>query len=82
MGLGREAGATQRGARETMEVIKKLAQSRKFWLAVVALAQTVLFQYVPDFPPELWQKINEVLIVLIAAIAVEDAARHIANGKK
>ena len=52
----------------------KLLYSRKFWLTVVALVQTVLFQFVPDFPAEVWQSINAVLVVLITAIAVEDAA--------
>jgi len=51
-----------------------LLRSRKFWLAVVALAQTILFQFVPQFPQEVWLSINGVLAVLIAAIAVEDAA--------
>ncbi len=51
-----------------------LLRSRKFWLAIVALAQTILFQFVPQFPQEVWLSINGVLAVLIAAIAVEDAA--------
>jgi hypothetical protein len=49
-----------------------LLHSRKFWLAVVALAQTLLFQFVPDFPENVWISINAVLIVLIASIAYED----------
>ena len=51
-----------------------LLRSRKFWLAIVALAQTILCQFVPQFPQEVWLYINGVLAVLIAAIAVEDAA--------
>ena len=51
-----------------------LLKSRKFWLAMLALAQTVLFQYFPQFPQAVWQAIDGVLAVLIAAIAVEDAA--------
>ena len=54
--------------------MKSLLYSRKFWLAVVALVQTVLFQFVPDFPQEVWLSINGVLAVLIAAIAYEDGA--------
>ena len=35
-----------------MEVLKGLMRSRKFWLAVVGVTQTVLFNLVPNFPPE------------------------------
>ena len=56
------------------QALNALLHSRKFWLAVVALAQTILFQFVPTFPKEVWQAIDGVLSVLIAAIAVEDAA--------
>jgi len=55
-------------------MLQALLHSRKFWLAVVALVQTILFQFVPQFPQEVWLSINGVLAVLIAAIAVEDAA--------
>jgi len=49
-----------------------ILKSRKFWLAMLALAQTVLFQFAPDFPATVWQSIDGVLIVLIASIAYED----------
>ena len=49
-----------------------LLHSRKFWLAVVALGQTILFQFLPDFPKDVWVAIDAVLVVLIAAIAYED----------
>jgi len=50
-----------------------LFKSRKFWLAVFAVGQTVLFQFVPDFPPAVWQAIDGLVAVLIASIALEDA---------
>ena len=53
--------------------MSSLLRSRKFWLAVVGVVQTVLFQFVPDFPREVWQSIDVLLAVLIASIAVEDA---------
>jgi hypothetical protein len=53
--------------------MSSLLRSRKFWLAVVGVVQTVLFQFVPSFPRELWQSIDVLLAVLIASIAVEDA---------
>lgn len=52
--------------------MKGLLKSRKFWLAMVALAQTVLFQFIPEFPKEVWISINAVLAVLIGSIAYED----------
>ena len=55
-------------------MLNALLKSRKFWLAVFGVAQTVLFQFVPDFPPAVWQSIDALVAVLIAAIATEDAA--------
>jgi arginine exporter protein ArgO len=57
-----------------MGVLRRLLRSRKFWLAVFGVIQTVLFQFVPEFPPEIWQSIDVLVGVLIAAIAIEDAA--------
>lgn len=57
-----------------MEGLLSLFRSRKFWLAMVGIAQTVLFNLIPDFPPEIWEAINVLLLVLIATYAWEDAA--------
>ena len=57
-----------------------LLKSRKFWLAMLALAQTVLFQFVPSFPMEVWLSIDAVLVVLIGSIAAEDAASKSVTG--
>jgi hypothetical protein len=54
-----------------------LWRSRKFWLAVVAVVQTVIFTLLPNFPDEVWQAINIILLWLIGTIAVEDAASKI-----
>jgi type III secretory pathway component EscV len=59
--------------------MKSLLYSRKFWLAVVAAAQTILFQFVPDFPKDVWISIDAILGILIAAIAAEDAAEKSAK---
>ena len=60
-----------------IDPLKSLWQSRKFWLAVLAVIQTVVFTLLPDFPPEVWQAINVILLFLIGAIAVEDVAYQI-----
>ena len=54
-----------------------LWKSRKFWLAVVAVVQTVVFTLVPGFPDAVWQAINVILLFLIGAITVEDAASRL-----
>lgn len=57
-----------------MAVLKALARSRKFWLAVFAVVQSVVFGMWPDFPVEIWVAIDALVVVLINAIAHEDAA--------
>lgn len=51
-----------------------LFRSRKFLLLLVALAQTILFHFLPDFPDALWQSINAVIVAVIMGIAIEDGA--------
>jgi arginine exporter protein ArgO len=62
-----------------MEVIKKLARSRKFWLAVFAVVQTIVLAQWPSIKPEVWQSIDALVAVLITMIAVEDSAATIAG---
>ena len=52
-----------------------LLKSRKFWLAVFGVAQTVLFHFLPEFDPAIWQSINVLVGVLIVSIAYEDGNR-------
>ena len=54
-----------------------LWRSRKFWLAVVAVIQTVVFTLLPGFPDEVWQAINVILLFLIGTIAAEDVAMKV-----
>ena len=57
----------------------RLLRMSKFWIAVLAAIQTVIFYLVPDFPKDVWQAINQLAMVVIGAIAVEDAAQKIAG---
>jgi hypothetical protein len=59
-----------------------LFRSRKFWLAVLAVVQTVVFSLLPEFPDELWQGINTVLMVVIGMYAVEDVAATVSSAVK
>ena len=56
--------------------ILALLRSRKFLLAMFALIQAVVFHFL-EVPDELWQAIAALVAVLIAAIAVEDAAEKL-----
>jgi hypothetical protein len=58
-----------------------LLRSRKFWLAVFGVFQSVLFYYVPSFPQEIWKSIDVLVVVLILSIAIEDAGAKIGRGK-
>lgn len=58
-----------------------LLHSRKFWLAVFGVFQSVLFEYIPGFPDTVWQSVDVLVIVLIMSIAIEDAGAKIGNGK-
>lgn len=55
-------------------VIESLMRSRKVWLAIVGMAQTFLFYFIPNFPQEVWLSINGVLIIVMGTIAWEDSA--------
>ena len=59
----------------------KLLKNSKFWIAVVALAQTILFQFVPSFPQGVWEAIDGVLVILIAALTTEDTVTAYAKLK-
>lgn len=56
---------------------RALLYSRKFWVAVVGCAQTILFQFVPNFPPAVWQSIDALCSVVIITIAAEDVAAKV-----
>jgi|GEM_PF-2434943 Na+/H+ antiporter NhaD/arsenite permease-like protein len=62
-----------------MDVIKSLLRSRKFWLSVFGVVQAIVFQYVPGFPEEVWQSIAALVMVLVGAIALEDAALKVSS---
>ena len=57
-----------------------LLKSRKFWLAVFGLVTAILFYFVPNFPTEIWISIEVLVMVLIAAIAIEDHGAKIGGG--
>lgn len=62
-----------------MSPILALLKSRKFLLAVLAAVQTILFQFVPNFPQEVWISINAIIVAVILGITVEDAAEKSAT---
>lgn len=56
------------------DVLRGLLHSRKFLLAAFGVIQTLVFQFVPDFPEEVWLSIDGLVAVVIVSIAAEDAA--------
>jgi hypothetical protein len=54
-------------------VFQSLIRSRKFWLAVFGVITAVVSQYL-NIPQDIWLAIEALVMVLISAIAVEDAA--------
>jgi hypothetical protein len=61
------------------EVLRQLLSSRKWWLAVLALSQSIIFGLWPNFPPAIWQNIDLLLGVLIVTYCVNDAAREVGS---
>lgn len=55
-----------------------LLKSRKFWLAVFGVVQAIVLHYF-NVPEDIWMTIAELVMVLIAGIAIEDAGRNINN---
>jgi len=52
-------------------MLESLLRSRKFWLAVFGLVQTVVLHYFA-IPEEIWQAVDVLVVTLIATIALED----------
>ena len=65
-----------------MQVIQRLIHSRKFWISLFGVVQTVIFQFVPDFPDSVWVSIDALVMVLITTISIEDASENISGSKK
>ena len=61
-------------------MVQALLKSRKFWLALFGVVQTIVFHFIPDIDPSLWQAIDALVIVLISTIAAEDFAAKRAGG--
>ena len=55
-----------------------LLRSRKFWLAVFGVVQALVPHYL-NVPGDVWESIVALVMVLIAAIAVEDGAAKYAG---
>lgn len=65
-----------------MNVLKALLRSRKVWLALIAATQTIVFSLLPNFPPEVWQAIDTIIVAVIGSIAIEDAALKLNRERK
>lgn len=61
--------------------LQRLFASRKFWIAVFGLVQSVVFSLIPNFPRDVWVSIDALCGVLIGAIAYEDASQNAAKAQ-
>lgn len=55
-------------------------KSRKFWLAVLGVVQTIAAHYL-NIPEPIWISVNALLVTLITGIAIEDAGAK-ASGRE
>ena len=55
-----------------------LITSAEFWLAVLALFQTILLNYL-GVPSDIWQGVNAILLVMIGALTVDRATTNISR---
>lgn len=58
--------------------MKSLLTSRKFWLAVFAVVQTIVLHYF-EIPKDIWVAIDALIVTVIVSIAVEDAGEKSAR---
>ena len=56
-----------------------LLRNRQFWVAVLALLQTVVLNYL-NVPAEIWASVDAILVVVIGAYTVEQVAQIKAEG--
>lgn len=61
--------------------MKALLKNKQFWLAVVALIQTVLLNYL-GVPNELWMSIDAILLVVIGIFTADDVAKINAESRR
>ena len=55
-----------------------LIKSAEFWLAIVALLQTVLLNYF-GVPQDIWQAINAILLVVIGALTADRVSTNLGH---
>ena len=56
-------------------------RSAEFWLAVVALLQTILLNYL-GVPQDIWQAVNAILLVLIGALTADRVTNNFARAMR
>lgn len=61
------------------DAISALFRSRKFLIALLAVAQTLAAHYL-NIPADVWQAVDVLAGVVITCIAIEDAALKSGNG--
>ena len=60
-------------------MFNQLIRSAEFWLAVTALLQTILLNYL-GVPQDIWQGVNAILLVLIGALTADRVSNNLVRG--
>jgi len=56
-----------------------LIKTAEFWLAIIALFQTILLNYL-GVPQDIWQGVNAILLVMIGALTVDRVSNNFIEG--
>ena len=60
-----------------MDVVNLLLRDSRFWAAVLALANAILFFFVPTFPTTIWVAIDGVAAVVLAILATNGSRAEV-----
>ena len=60
-----------------MDVLKLVLRDSRFWAAVIALANAIVFFFVPTFPTTIWVAIDGVAAVVLAVLATNGSRAQV-----
>jgi hypothetical protein len=60
-----------------MDVVKLLLRDSRLWAAVLALANALVFFFVPTFPTTIWVAIDGVAAVVLAILATNGSRAQV-----
>jgi hypothetical protein len=64
-----------------MDVFKLLLRDSRFWAAVLALLNAIIFFFVPTFPTTIWVAIDGVAAVVLAILATNGSRAQVREAR-